>query len=344
MELTIAEIAHIVNGDVCGDATKRILRVAAFDSAGADDVTFAMNPEFEKKLASCAAGAVIVSRKVTAATGNLIRVDNPHVAFAKIIERLHPAELPAPGIHTSAVVGHHFCSGKDVSIAACAVIGNHVVCGSRVTIYPCVVIGDGVVIGDDVVIYPNVTIYDRCRIGNRVTIHAGTVIGSEGFGFAPDGGQYHKVPQVGIVQIDDDVELGALNTIDRAALGKTWIQRGVKTDNQVHVAHNVVVGEDTIIVAQTGIAGSVTIGKHVIILGKAGVADHLTIGDNAVIGNMAGIGKDVAAGEVLSGAPAMPHRTWLRVHRDFPSLPGMKKKMDGLEKRLSALEKKEKES
>lgn len=344
MDLTVAEIAEIVGGDVFGDAGKRILRAAAFDSAGAEDVTFAANPQFEKKLARCAAGAIIVSRKVTSAPGNLIRVDNPQLAFARILERFYPAARPAPGIHASAVVGNNFRSGNEVSIAACAVIGDDVTFGARVTIHSCVVIGDGVVIGDDTVIFPNVTIYDRCRIGNRVIVHAGTVIGSDGFGFASDGQRYHKVPQVGIVQIDDDVELGALNAIDRAALGKTWIQRGVKTDNQVHVAHNVVVGENTVLVAQVGVAGSVTIGRHAIILGKAGISGHLTIGDNAVIGNMAGVGQDVAAGEVLSGVPAMPHRTWLRVHRDFPSLPEMKKKIDALEKRLAALEGKDKDT
>lgn len=338
MELTIAEIAGIVNGEVAGDANKRIRGAAAFDNAGPDDVTFATNPKFEKKLQSCAAGAVIVSRKVTVSNRPLIRVDNPHVAFAKVLARFYPALKPVPGIHPSAVVGNNFGSGKEVSIAACVVIGDNVVFGDRVIIHPCAVIGDGVEIGDDTVIHPNVTIFDYCRIGKRVTVHAGTVIGSEGFGFAPDGDAYYRVPQVGIVQIDDDVEIGALNTIDRAAFGKTWIQRGVKTDNQVHVAHNVVVGEDTLLVAQVGIAGSVTIGRHAILLGKAGVTDHLTIGDNVVIGNMAGVGKDVASGEIVSGAPVMPHRTWLRVHREFPRLPEMKKKIDELEKRLAALE------
>jgi UDP-3-O-[3-hydroxymyristoyl] glucosamine N-acyltransferase len=253
----------------------------------------------------------------------------------------YPVTRPPLGISASAVIGDNFTCGAAPAIAPFVAIGNNVILGDRVTIHPFVAIGDGVVIGNDVVIYPNTSILERCRIGNRVIIHAATVIGSDGFGFAPEGEIYHKVAQVGIVQIDDDVEIGAGNTIDRAAFGKTWIQRGVKTDNQVHVAHNVIVGEDTLLIAQVGIAGSVTIGRHVILAGQAGVVDHVTIGDNAIIGAKAGIGKSVAPGEVLFGGPAMPHKTWLKVQREFPHLPELRKKLDALEKRLAALEEKE---
>ena len=201
-------------------------------------------------------------------------------------------------------------------------------------------IGDGVSIGDEVVIHPNVTILNGCRIGNRVTIHPGTVVGSDGYGFVPDSGRYHKIPQLGIVQIDDDVEIGACNTIDRATFGRTWIQRGVKTDNLVHIAHNVIVGEDSLIVAQVGIAGSTKIGHHAIIAGQAGISGHLTIGSHVTVGPMTGVGKSVSDGEVVSsGSPSMPHKTWLRVQRIIPALPEMKKKIAALEKQLTDLEK-----
>lgn len=341
MELSIAGIAELVAGEVAGNADTLICGAAAFEQAGPSDVTFAMNAAFVKKLEACAAGAVIVPRTVTASSRNLVLVDNPHAAFAKVMAYFYPPARPPLGISVSAAIGDNFTCGDAPAIAPFVAIGNNVVCGDRVTIHPFVVIGDGVVIGNDVVIYPNSSILERCRIGNRVIIQAATVIGSDGFGFAPEGEIYHKVAQVGIVQIDDDVEIGAGNTIDRAAFGKTWIQRGVKTDNQVHVAHNVVVGENTLLVAQAGIAGSVTIGRHVIVAGQAGIADHLTIGDNAIIGAKAGIGKTVAPGEVLFGAPAMPHKVWRKVHREFPHLPELKKQMNALEKRLAALEQKE---
>jgi UDP-3-O-[3-hydroxymyristoyl] glucosamine N-acyltransferase len=194
------------------------------------------------------------------------------------------------------------------------------------------------VIGDDVTLFPNVTILERCRIGNRVIVQAGSVIGSDGFGYAPDGRMYRKIRHIGIVQIDDDVEIGAGNTIDRATFGRTWIQRGVKTDNLVHVAHNVTVGEDTVLVAQVGISGSVTIGRHVIIAGQAGVSGHLDIGDDVIIGPRGGVAKSIPAGEVVSGAPEMPNRAWLKVQRIIPRLPEFKKKMEDIEKRVKRLE------
>ncbi|MFH0728969.1 MAG: UDP-3-O-(3-hydroxymyristoyl)glucosamine N-acyltransferase [Pseudomonadota bacterium] len=341
MELSLSEIAQLVSGEVIGNADALVRGAAAFEQAGSNEITFAMNAALIKKLETCSAEAIIVPRSVMASARNLIRVDNPHAAFAKVMACFYSPARPPLGVSSSAAIGDNFTCGIEPSIAPFVAIGNNVVCGDRVTIHPFVAIGDGVVIGNDVVIYPNTSILERCRIGSRVVIQAGTVIGSDGFGFAPEGEVYHKVLQMGIVQIDDDVEIGAGNTIDRAAFGKTWIQRGVKTDNQVHVAHNVVVGENTLLVAQAGIAGSVTIGRHVIVAGQVGIADHLTIGDNAILGAKTGVGKSVAPGEVLFGAPAMPHKTWLRVHREFPHLPELRKKLDALEKRLTALEQEE---
>jgi UDP-3-O-[3-hydroxymyristoyl] glucosamine N-acyltransferase len=341
MELSLSQIAELVAGEVAGNADARIRSAAAFEHAGPSDIAFAMNTAFVKRLETCSAGAIIVPRSVTVSSRNLVRVDNPHAAFAKVMAYFYPSTRPPLGISPSAALGDNFICGDEPSIAPFVAIGNNVILGDRVTIHPFVAIADGVVIGNDVVIYPNTSILERCQIGNRVIIHAATVIGSDGFGFAPEGEVYHKVQQVGMVQIDDDVEIGAGNTIDRAAFGKTWIQRGVKTDNQVHVAHNVIVGENTLLVAQAGIAGSVTIGRHVIVAGQVGIADHLTIGDNVILGAKTGVGKSVAPGEVLFGAPAMPHKTWLKVQREFPHLPELRKKLDALEKRLAAIEQRE---
>jgi UDP-3-O-[3-hydroxymyristoyl] glucosamine N-acyltransferase len=228
-----------------------------------------------------------------------------------------------------------------VTIGPTVVIGDQVTVGDRVWLHPGVVIGNNVTIGNDVTIHPNATILERCTMGDRVIIHAGTVIGSDGFGYAPDGKCYHKIPHTGIVQIDDDVEIGANNTIDRASFGKTHIGRGVKTDNLVHVAHNVIVGENTVLVAQVGISGSVTIGENVILAGQAGVAGHLTIGNGAIVGPQTGVGKSVPDGQIVSsGIPEMPHKLWLRVQRLIPKLPEFSKRLSGLEKNFKILEKK----
>ncbi len=338
MELSLHAIAEMVDGEVVGDARKTVRGAAAFDMATGDDITFATQATFLKKLSACTAGAVLVPRKVPPQSIPTIRVDDAQVAFAKVMQAFYPPARLSTGIHPSAVIGDGFRCGSELAVGAHAVIRNHVTVGDRVQIHPNVVIGEHVEIGDDVVIHPNVSILDRCKIGNRTIVHAGTVIGSDGFGYASDGKKHHKLPQLGIVQIDDDVEIGACNTIDRASFGKTWIQSGVKTDNQVHVAHNVTVGENTLLVAQVGIAGSVTIGKNVTIAGQVGISGHLDIGDRVILGPQAGIAKSVPAGEVLSGAPGMPHRLWLRVTRAIPGLPDLVKKVASLEKRLDKLE------
>ncbi len=339
MEISLARIAEVVAGEVKGDVLKLIRDVAPFDEAHSDAITLAGNPKFLKRIDATDAGAVIVPRDFQASLKNLVLVENPQVAFAKILKIFHPPLKPQPGISSEAHIGEEFTGGQDVSIAPFAAIGNNVTVGQRVNISSNVFIGDNVVIGNDVKVHPNVAILERCRVGNRVIIHAGTIVGSDGFGFAPDGETYYKIPHIGIVQIDDDVEIGALNTIDRGTFGKTWIQKGVKTDNLVHVAHNVTVGENSILVAQVGISGSVTIGKHAVLAGQAGVAGHLNIGDNVIIGPQSGVAKSVPSGEVVSGSVAMPHRIWLKVQRILPTLPELKKRLSEVEKRLRKIEK-----
>lgn len=336
MEIVLAKIATIIGGEVEGDARRIVSGAAPFEDAKADDITYAATPAFLKRLAETGAGAIIVPGNFRGSSENLVRVDNPQAAFARISAHFHPPEMMPAGVSKDAAIGEDFQCGDGISIASHVSVGNQVTLGDRAMLYPGVVIGNDVTIGDDVTLYPNITIRSHCRIGSRVIIHAGTVIGSDGFGFAPDGEGYVKIPHTGMVQIDDDVEIGSVNTIDRATYGKTWIQRGVKTDNLIHIGHNVTVGENTVIVAQVGISGSVTIGKHVVMAGQAGTAGHLTIGDNATIGPRAAIYHSVAADEMVSGEQ-MPHRLFLRVIRILPRLPELKKKIAEMEKKLNTL-------
>jgi UDP-3-O-[3-hydroxymyristoyl] glucosamine N-acyltransferase len=339
MEYTLQEIARRIEGQTSGDRDKRIEGVAPFEAAGANQITFAGNSKFLNRMDTCGAGAIIVPRKFAFPGKNLIHVDNPQLAFIGVVALYHPQSRPPEGIDDKAAIGRDVRTGEGVFVGPLAHIGSRSTIGSGTVVHAGVFIGDDVTIGERCVIHPNATITNGCRIGNRVTIHPGTVIGSDGYGFVPDGGRYHKIPQIGIVQIDDDVEIGACNTIDRATFGRTWIQRGVKTDNLVHIAHNVVIGEDSVIVAQVGIAGSTRIGNHAILAGQAGISGHLNIGNHVTVGPMTGVGKSIPDGEVVSsGTTAMPHRTWLRVQRLIPSLPDMKKKLADLEKKLADLE------
>jgi UDP-3-O-[3-hydroxymyristoyl] glucosamine N-acyltransferase len=340
MEYTLQSIADATHGEAVGEREKRISGVAPFDTADSTQLTFAGGNKFLKRIDDTQAGAIMVPKGFEAPGKNLIRVSNPQLAFAGAVELYHPTVRPPAGVSAMASIGSSVQISADSHIGAFTTIGNRVMIGSGCIIQNGVFIGDDVAIGDDGRIHPNVTILNGCRIGNRVTLHPGTVIGSDGYGFVPDGGRYHKIPQIGIVQIDDDVEIGACNTIDRATFGRTWIQRGVKTDNLVHIAHNVVVGEDSLIVAQVGIAGSTKIGHHAIFAGQAGISGHLTIGNHVTVGPMTGVGKSIPDGEVVSsGSKSMPHRTWLRVQHVIPTLPEMKKKIADLEKTLADLKK-----
>lgn len=338
MKWSLENIADRIGARLKGNGSEIIRGVAPFDLAGTDHLTFAEGPKYLKRLNEISAGAVIVPEDLQGCTKNLLIVDNPKVAFAKVMELFHPPTPPPSGISPQASVGEGVSFGEDVSIAPLVFIGNNVSIGHRVVVHPGVVIGDDVIIGDDTLIYPNVSVLERCRVGRRVIINAGTVIGGDGFGFAPSDQGHYKIPQVGIVQIDDDVEIGVSNTIDRATLGVTHIHRGVKTDNLVHIAHNVTVGEHTIIVAQVVIGGSATIGKNVIIAGGAAISNHVTVGDRAIIGPRAGIAKPVPEGHIMSGSPEMPHRTWLKVSRILPELPDMRKRILALEKKMKEID------
>jgi len=337
MDTSLSMIAEIAGGEVVGDDDRIVAGAAPFESAGSDEITYAGAVEFLKRIDETGAGAVIVPRSFQPTDGELlkgfVRVDNPQAAFARVLGHFNPPESAPVGISPAAHVGKQFAGGEDISIAPHVVVGDQVTVGDRTVLHPGVVIGNRVTIGDDTVLYPNVTIREDCKIGNRVIIHAGTVIGSDGYGFAQEGTKHVKIPHLGYVQIDDDVEIGAVNTIDRATYDRTWIHRGVKTDNLVHIAHNVIVGEDTLILGQVGVAGSVTIGKNVVIAGQTGVNPHLTIGDNVQIGPRGKIYSSVEPNQVISGEQ-MTHRLWLKVRAVLPRLPELRKKVSMMEKKL----------
>ncbi len=338
--VSVSHIAALISGEVIGDPDKLVSRAAAFEQADERSITFGDKPAILKKLADCRAGAVVVPETFDApCAATLIRCKQPRLAFAKIMELFNARKRSISGISAAAIIGRGFECGEAVVVGGNAFIGENVTMGARVVVHPGVYIGDGVRIGEDTEIFPNVTVMDQCVIGRRVIIHPGTVIGSDGFGFTPEGVRHRKIPQTGIVEIEDDVEIGACNTIDRATFGRTLIGEGTKTDNMVHIAHNVSIGAHSIIVAQVGIAGSATIGSHVTIAGQAGICGHLQIGDGAIVGPQAGVARTIAPGRVVSGTPEMDHRTWLRVQRVIPQLPELKKQIFELEKRLRSLEK-----
>ncbi len=338
MELTLSSIAERVDGLFSGDGKKIISNVASFETAGQENITFAGDAGYIKKISEISAGAVIVPKGTEGLGGNIVYVDNPRIAFALLMNIFNPVSVPDDSIHSSVVIGKSFNCGDKVLLKPGVIIGDGVTIGDRVILHPNVVIDDGVKIGSDVIIFPNVTVLQNCVIGSRVIIQAGTVVGSDGYGFASDGKKYTKIRHIGIVRIGDDVELGANNTIDRGTYGETLIKDGVKTDNQVHVAHNVEVGENTLLVAQVCIAGSTVIGDNAILAGKSGVAGHLKIGNNVVIGPAAGILQSVDDNQVVSGIPGMPHKIWLRVQNIVSRLPEMKKQIRKMEKRLGKLE------
>lgn len=335
---TLRELAELIGGEVAGDAGLTISGISSIEKAREGDITFIAQSRYISRARETKASAIIAAQAIEGVDKPLILTGNPYLAYAKIAALFHHHPHPVPGIAENTIVSEGASIGKDVSLYPFVFIGKNVTIADGVVIYPHTFIGDETYIDRGTLIYSNVSIRERCRIGRRVIIHSGTVIGSDGFGFAPDGTRYHKIPQVGSVQIDDDVEIGANNTIDRGALGTTWLKRGVKTDNLVHIAHNVVVGEDTLIVAQVGISGSTTIGNHVTLAGQVGVVGHLEIGDNAIVGAKTGVSGSVPAGEVVSGYPHMPHRQWLKAARCYPLLPEMRKTLRNLQERMERLE------
>ena len=265
-------------------------------------------------------------------------VENPRLAFSQLLVLFHPRQTVAKGIHPTAVVDPSASLGEDASVMAYAVIGKHVKIGKNCTIYPYVFIGDNVVIGDDAVIYPGAVIHENCELGNRLVIRAHAVIGGEGFGFATNEGKHTRIPQIGNVKLEDDVEVGACTCIDNGTLGSTLVRRGTKIDNLVHLGHNVEIGEDCFLIAQVGIAGSTKAGNHVVFAGQVGCTGHITIGDNVVFAGKTGITGNVKGNQTYAGYPMQPHMEWKRSQIYLKHLPQMSKRIKELEKKLAELE------
>ena len=341
MPKTLNEIAKLVAGELSGDGNIVITGVAGIEDAVEGDITFLSNPKYLSFLDRTRASAVIVGRDVETGSKTVIRADNPSLAFTSIVSFILPSAVKHPsGIHASAVVAKGAKIAKTAGIGACAVIDEGVSIGDNTFIYPNCSIGRDSVIGSNTILYSNVSIRENIRIGSNVIIHSGAVIGSDGFGFVTVDGIHHKIPQIGTVIIEDDVEIGANCTIDRARFEKTVIGQGTKIDNLVQIAHNVTTGKNCLIVAQVGISGSTAVGNNVILAGQVGVVGHITIGDNAVVMAKSGISKNVPANSVLYGVPAQPVNEAKKLHAYVNGLPKMHQTIKDLKARIEKLENK----
>jgi len=336
--MKIREIAAVLNGEVVGEGEVEIKRICALDQAGPGDLTFLANPRYRPQLDTTQADAILVSPGTECPGRNLVVVSDPYAALGKLLTVFYPATVVAAGTSNQSFTDKEADIAPEATVYPGVFVGRGARIGRGAVLYPGVFVGSDVVIGEDSILHPNVCIYSGCHIGRRVILHAGVVVGSDGFGYANPGKDNLKIRQVGIVQIDDDVEIGANSTIDRATLGKTWIKRGVKIDNLVQIAHNVVIGENSVIVAQVGISGSTKLGRSVIIGGQAGLTGHLTIGDNVMIGGKSGVLDDVESGQMVSGIPHMPHKEWLRVVACLTRLPQMRQMLTSLMKRVGKIE------
>jgi UDP-3-O-[3-hydroxymyristoyl] glucosamine N-acyltransferase len=345
---SIEELAKLVGGKVLGDKSCLVSDVGSIEEAKENEITFVASLKHIKRLKGSLASTIIVPDGAGDAEElkgkNMIVVKEPYMAFARVIEILRPLVRPEAKVSPKAEIHSSATIGSNVCIMPFVVIEADVRISDNAVIYPGVYIGAGSHIGERTVIHANVSIREETRVGDDVIIHSNTTIGSDGFGYVFDNDQYIKIPQRGSVRIEDRCEIGASVTIDRSTIGKTIIGKGTKIDNLVQIAHNVEIGENSIIVAQVGVSGSTTIGKRVQIGGQAGIVGHINLGDDSKIGAKAGVLDDVAEGQVVSGHPAIPHNIWLRVQSITKRLPDMKKNLKKLEARLEHLEKDKKKS
>lgn len=331
----VKEIADYIGGELMGDGEIEISNIRDIKEAGEGDVAFILHPRFAGLMNSTKASCIIAPREVEKASCALIRAKNPSLAFTQVVDFLEVGKIPHPaGIHKTAVIGEKVKLGENVALGANCVIEPEVEIGNNTVIYPLAFIGRGSKVGDDTIIYSNVSVRERVIIGSRVIIHAGTVIGSDGFGFDSSTGRHVKIPQIGDVIIEDDVEIGACVTIDRAKFAHTLIGKGTKIDNLVQIAHNVQIGENCIVVAQCGVSGSSELGKYVIMGGQVGIVDHIKVGDQVMIGAQAGVTKDVPPGTIMLGSPARPIRKQKKIFALIDMLPELYDRIKKLEKTL----------
>lgn len=340
----LSELAAHVGGELQGDGDAEISGVNGLAEAGPTELSFYGNAKYRQELLATRARAVLVTADAPPREETIfVRVANPHLAFAKVSALFHPPPRFAPGVRPGAHVHPEAKVDASAAVMPGAVVEKNATVGPRAVIHSGAFVGEGASVGEDALLYPNCVVRERCLIGARVILHANCVIGADGFGFAfdaegPQGPEHFKIPQAGIVRVEDDVEIGACTTIDRATLGETVIGRGTKIDNLVQLAHNVKVGPLSLICAQAGVAGSTEIGMGVILAGQVGVVGHIRIGDMARVGSQAGVGHDVPDGTVVSGSPAFDHRTWLRASAAFSQLPDLVKEVRALRKKVEALE------
>jgi len=336
MKFTAGQIAGILDGEVFGNPDAEVYKLAKIEEGTEGSLTFLANTKYSNYLYNTNATIVIVNKsyeleKEVKAT--LIKVDDAYSSFSKFLEYYNQIKLMKSGIEQPSVISDGVTYGDDLYLGSFCYIGKNVRIGNNVKIYPNSFIGDNVTIGDNCVFFAGVRVYSESEIGNYVTIHSGTIIGSDGFGFAPqEDGSYAKIPQIGNVVIEDHVEIGSCSTVDRATLGTTYIRKGAKLDNQIQVAHNVEIGENTVIAAQTGIAGSTKIGKNCLIGGQVGIAGHITIGDRVKIQAQSGIGKSLKDGEVVQGSPAFNYGDFAKSFVHFRNLPKIVNEIEELKK------------
>lgn len=341
MQIKLAQIAEWVEGELTGDPELAISGVAPIDRAGPGEITLLSDLSSVHRLETTDASCVVVPLDCETTRCATIRTENPWEAMSEILLRFFPPKIPPPGIDPSARVGEDVTFGEGVSVGCHVYIGGRSRIGDGVVVFPGAYIGDGSTVGKDSIIYPNVTLREGVSIGERVVVHSGSVIGSDGFGYTRVGETHKKIPQVGGVIIEDDVEIGANVSIDRGTMGSTKVGRGTKIDNLVHLGHNVVIGENTLLVAQVGIAGSTEIGSGCILAGQAGIVEHITLGDGVVVGAQSGVMKSFPAHTKISGYPARPHAESKRAYAALFQLPSLLSRISRLESELARLTKRD---
>jgi UDP-3-O-[3-hydroxymyristoyl] glucosamine N-acyltransferase len=338
-QFSLADLAGRLGAEVVGDGGRMVEGIRPLDRAGAEHLSFLHNPKYVAQALESRAGAILVGSADGLPGRDLLVCSQPYLAVARALEIFHPRRPSEPGIHPSSVVADDLALGEGASIGPLVVVGRGVSIGERTVIGAGCVVGDGVRIGNDGHLHPRVVVEDGCVIGDRCILQSGVVVGSDGYGFATVDGVHHKVPQVGIVVLEDDVEIQANTTIDRATMGETRIGKGTKIDNLVQVAHNVQVGEHCLLVAQVGISGSTKIGRHSVFAGQAGVAGHLELGERTMLGARGAAMKSFPeAGNVLAGFPARPQKEWMKSQAALQRIDGLRKKVLELERRLRDLE------
>ena len=337
MEFSAKQIAEFINGRVEGDENATVNTFAKIEEGKKGAISFLSNPKYTHYLYDTQSSVVLVNKDVVLehpVQATLIRVDNAYECVARLLQMYESMKPRKQGIHPQACISDSATIGDDCFVGAFAYIGENVTIGKGTQVYPHTVIEDHAVIGEDCILYPNVSIYHECRIGNRVILHSGAVIGADGFGFAPNGHSYDKIPQIGNVVIEDDVEIGANTCIDRSTMGSTVVHKGTKIDNLVQIAHNVEVGENTVMSAQVGIAGSTKVGSWCMFGGQAGFAGHITVGDRSFVGAQCGVNSSLKGNESVIGSPAMEPKSFFRSSVIFKKLPDMYRDLEALKKEM----------